>query len=237
MDRRFIIAVRAVLTALAFVFVAGCQNNDSANGPHDDQPDSLSVADIDGHTYSTVKIGEQWWMAENLKVTRFRNGNDIQLVTSNVVWESLSTAGYSNYNNDISRVGTYGRLYNWQAVNDPRGLAPEGWHIPSDSEWQALTEYLGGDDIAGGKMKETGTLHWLNPNAGATNESGFSARPGGCRDWTGHCTNISLLAYFWSVTAADSGEASYLSLDYYTQAAVIDSYDKGAGFSIRCVRD
>ena len=151
------------------------------------------VTDYDGNTYKTVKIGKQIWMAENLNVSHYRNGDIIPEVKNPDEWSKLTTGAWCYYENDSENGKTYGKLYNWFAVNDPRGLAPEGWHIPTDAEWTHLTEYLGGKEIektyqgiyyweiadVGGKLKAT-TL-WKSPNEGATNSSGFTAFPGGYR--------------------------------------------------------
>lgn len=144
-----------------------------------------TVTDIDGNIYQTIKIGTQWWMAENLKVTHYRNGDSIPNVTDETAWSNLTTGAYGNYNNDDDISNTYANLYNWYAVNDSRNIAPIGWHIPTDAEWQTLVDYLGGESVAGSKMKETGTEHWRSPNVGTTNESGFSALPGDYRGISG----------------------------------------------------
>jgi uncharacterized protein (TIGR02145 family) len=191
-----------------------------------------TVTDIDGNIYQTVKIGNQWWMAENLKVTHYRNGEAIPNVTDDVSWNSITTGAYCNYDNDVNYVATYGRLYNWFAVVDSRNMAPTGWHMPSDAEWQTLIDYLGGLSVAGGKMKETGTLHWNAPNTGATNESGFTALPGGYRSGS-----MGGDAYFWSSTQYDSG-AAFRRFLYFNNSAVERYFaGKGDGFSIRCVKD
>ena len=154
-----------------------------------------TVTDIDGNVYKTVKIGNQWWMAENIKVTRYSNGDQIQYVTSNSDWSSLASGAYSNYNNDPNQSTVYGRLYNWRAANDGRRLAPDGWHLPSKAEWQALVANLGGESVAGGKMKEFGTSHWNYPNS-ADNLSNFSALPSGARVENGNFFNRGINAYF-----------------------------------------
>jgi uncharacterized protein (TIGR02145 family) len=174
-------------------------------------------------------------MAENLKVTRYRNGDAIAGVTGENAWANLSSGAYCSYGNDLTSAGTYGYLYNWFAVTDPRGLAPEGWHIPSNAEWQTLIDYLGGDNVASGKLKET--VHWNSPNTGATNESGFSALPGGYRNDNGRFDSIGTNAHFWSSTEYDRGYAWYHALGYDTSGARrYDDY-KQHGFSVRCVRD
>ena len=192
-----------------------------------------TVIDIDGNTYQTVKIGNQWWMAENLKVTHYRNGDAI---------------AYYNYNNDVSNVATYGRLYNWQSVKDSRNIAPTGWHVPSDAEWIQLEMYLGmsqteANDYSwrgtdeGGKLKEVGTTHWNSPNNGATNESHFSALPGGYRGIFGQYYNIGNYACFWTSTEFDSDYAWPREL-YYEYSGVSRSVSlKQMGYSLRCVKD
>lgn len=199
--------------------------------------DSSSLTDIDGNVYKTIKIGDQWWMAENLKVTHYSNGDPIPLVTSSNEWGSLSTGAYCSYNNDEGNVATYGRYYNWYATVDSRNIAPEGWHVPTDVEWQTLAEYLGGSAIAGGKMKETGTAHWYSPNTGATNESGFSALPGGYRGIYGGSTNMGYYADFWSSTQNNSSQAWGRYMRYNYSGLGRYSGNKPDGISIRCVRD
>ncbi|MCX6159142.1 MAG: fibrobacter succinogenes major paralogous domain-containing protein [Ignavibacteriae bacterium] len=158
---------------------------------------SISQAtDIDGNVYKTVKIGNQEWMAENLNVGHYRNGDVIPQVQDDNEWENLRTGAWCYYENEKSNGKTYGKLYNWYAVNDPRGLAPEGWHIPSDVEWNIIIDYLGGGDVAGGKMKAK--TKWESPNTGATNESGFTGLPGGLRGYDGIFYYIGKTADFWS---------------------------------------
>ena len=206
------------------------------------------VVDYDGNTYFTVKIGDRCWMAQNLKVTHYRNGDPIPHVTDNSTWQGLTTGAYCNYDNDEGNVATYGRLYNWYAVDDSRNIAPEGWHVPTDDDWKQLEMYLGmsqaeadaegwrGTD-EGGKLKEAGTTLWYAPNTGATNESGFTALPGGYRYGNGLFYDMGYLAYFWSSTESSSLGAWYRNL-YYYGSQVSRNYDyKQDGFSIRCVRD
>ena len=196
-----------------------------------------TLTDIDGNVYQTVAIGTQVWMAENLKVTHYPNGDDIPNVTDNATWEALNTGAYCEYNNDTNNVATYGRLYSGYAVGDSRNIAPTGWHIPSDAEWQTLVDYLGGISVAGGKMKEAGTMHWYSPNIGATNESGFSGLPCGYRSYDGPYSRIGYSAYFWSSTELSSSEAWYRYLDYNGSGVYRGSSGKRFGYSVRCVRD
>ncbi len=207
------------------------------------------VTDIDGNIYKTVKIGNQWWMAENLKVTHYQNGDSIPHVTDDIQWRNLTTGAYCNYNNDTTNVAIYGRLYNWDAVNDNRNIAPTGWHVPSDNEWKQLEMQLGmsqsqanatgfrGTD-EGGKMKEGGTAHWYSPNTGATNSSGFSALPGGYRSNSGLFYGMGYSAYFLSSTiSSDQFWYRYLYYDVSCIARLRFYFDHVFGHSVRCVRD
>lgn len=207
-----------------------------------------TVTDYDGNTYFTVEIGSQCWMAQNLKITHYRNGDPIPNVTDAGTWYWLSTGAYCDYNNDPGNVETYGRLYNWNAVDDSRSIAPEGWHVPTDSEWKQLEMYLGmsqaeadatgqrGTD-EGGKLKEMGTMHWNSPNTGATNESGFTALPGGYRSNGGNFGNVGVTAYFWCSTELGSVSAWARLLGYSYSKVYRQHYNKQDGFSVRCVRD
>jgi uncharacterized protein (TIGR02145 family) len=206
-------------------------------GPEPDCGPIGTVTDIDGNIYLTIKIGDQWWMMENLKVTHYRNGDPIPNVTDYGGWEALSTGAYCNYDNDEGHVAVYGRLYNWYAVDDSRNIAPEGWHVPSDAEWQTLVDYLGGNLVAGGKMKEAGISHWYTPNEGATNESGFTALPGGYRWFDGSFGYMGNEAYFWSFTEANSLTAWCRGLFYFSSGVGRYSDGKRLGHSVRCVRD
>jgi len=194
--------------------------------------------DIDGNVYETIQIGEQLWMAENLKVTHYNNGEEIPNITNNGVWGYLSTGAYGDYDNNPTNSETYGRLYNWYAVDDSRGLCMDGWHVPSDDEYNILTDYLGGESIAGGKMKEAGFEHWNNPNAGATNESGFTGLPAGYRDYyNGYYSGMGYNGYFWSSSEDFGFDAWYRVLDYSNSSVYRNLYYRHYGFSVRCLGD
>ncbi|MEW5924118.1 MAG: FISUMP domain-containing protein [Candidatus Zixiibacteriota bacterium] len=195
------------------------------------------VIDIDGNVYQTVTIGTQVWMAENLKVTHYRNGDVIPNVPDDEDWSGLVSGAQCSYDNNEELVTVYGRLYNWYAINDSRNIAPEGWHMPSDTEWQALIDYLGGDDIAGGKIKTAGTDYWSYPNTGATNESGFSALPGGYREILGAFSALGLYAAFWSGTEASGNYSWYRALSFATAHIGRGSKNKKEGISVRCIKD
>ena len=194
--------------------------------------------DIDGNVYKTVHIGDQIWMAENLKVTRYRNGDAIPYLVENESWISTSTGAYCVYGNMPSIADTYGNMYNWYAVDESRNIAPIGWHIPTVEEWQVLFDYLGGDSVAGGKMKETGTIHWFSPNTGATNESGFTGLPGGYRNAQGNGTFYGKNAHghFWSSTESGNYGYKWVLISNYTYVDGGEAF-KRFGYSVRCVRD
>jgi uncharacterized protein (TIGR02145 family) len=188
----------------------------------------------------TVIIGEQEWMVGNLNVSKFRNGDSLREAKTRKAWEKAGDEGqpaWCYYENNPAHEDRYGKLYNWYAVNDPRGIAPNDWHVPSDAEWQILIDYLGGESIAGGKMKASGITHWKAPNIGATNNSGFSALPGGLRYIDGEFNDLGDDAYFWSSTNYGSDYAWYRIMGYYFSNIYRNYYDKRHGFSVRCIRD
>ena len=168
----------------------------------------------DGKTYKTVQIGKQIWMAENLS---YNPGN-----------------GSWAYENKSSNEAIYGRLYNWETA---KTVCPSGWHLPSDSEWTQLTDYLGGKDIAGGKLKETGKIHWLSPNTGATNETGFTALPGGFHLLDDTFDYIGFTGSWWSATESSTYNAWSLGIFYYFSYVYRIDLSKELGYSVRCVRD
>jgi uncharacterized protein (TIGR02145 family) len=211
-------------------------------------PDCGTVTDIDGNIYRTIKIGAQVWMAENLKVTHYRNGDPISYVPDAGTWFGLTGGAYCEYNDDLNNSTIYGKLYNWQAVADARDIAPAGWHIPTDAEWKVLEIYLGmsqtdADGInwrgtdEGGKLKESGGQHWEDPNLGATNESGFAALPGGFRLNAGNFADLHHSGIFWTDTEYDIATAwfRYVSTDYSQINRSANM--KGYGYSVRCVKD
>ena len=196
-----------------------------------------ACSDFDNNNYATVQIDTQIWMAENLKTTHYKNGTVIPNVTDNTAWGSLSTGARSYYNNDsLTYANTYGALYNWYAVNTGN-LCPTGWHVPSDAEWTTLTNYLGGESIAGGKLKEAGLAHWNSPNTDATNETGFTALPGGSRNNYGSCYNVGYFGDWWSSTEYGTKSAWYRYMYYYHSDVYRNGVYKTCGFSVRCVRD
>jgi len=217
------------------------------------QNNSGSVIDIDGNTYQTVTIGSQVWMKENLKVSKYRNGDPIPTNLSDTDWQSTTSGASAIYNNDSANNTTYGKLYNWYAVADPRGLCPAGWHVPTDHDWQLLTKYLDPaadttqccSNIAGGKMKSTGTIEagtglWNSPNQDANNSSGFTGLPGGDRLGNGSngiYVNIGTNGFWWSSTEYTSSFAFFSYLLYNFDFSYRYNDLKTYGFSVRCLRD
>jgi uncharacterized protein (TIGR02145 family) len=197
----------------------------------------VTEIDIDGNIYKTVTIGAQTWFAENLKVTRYRNGNQILKVTDNMEWSNQPYGAYCWYDNDSATYeDIFGKLYNWNAVNDSRGLCPTGWHVPSDAEWSSLTTFLGGEGVAGGKLKDTTTTFWQSPNLGATNESGFTSLPGGERMADGTFQRVNYFGYWWSSSMITT--VAYRRSAAYNDSKVGRNYTtKETGLSVRCLRD
>jgi uncharacterized protein (TIGR02145 family) len=204
-----------------------------------------TVTDIDGNVYKTVIIEGQEWMAENLKTTKYDNGDPIPLVTDNAQWSSLTAGAWSYYSNDANYNDRYGKLYNWHAADDSRNVCPAGWHVPSDEEWTALTDYLGGESVAGGKMKTRGTIQagtgvWQQPNTAADNSSGFSGIPGGYRFGSGGFSFIGEMGFWWSTTIPEIRPERGVWGRYLTYESGTAFRGHGpvlSGFSVRCVRD
>jgi uncharacterized protein (TIGR02145 family) len=208
------------------------------------------MIDIDGNEYKTIKIGNQWWMAENLKVAHYRDGSEISRVEDKNEWSNLTSGAYCDYANDSNNAVAYGHLYNWYAVNHSSKLAPAGWHIPSNDEWLHLERVLGlierREDQRtgpvsneGGMLKEAGFEHWLIPNEGANNLSGFTALPGGYRDdYLGDYMGVGSVGHFWSSSASSSDEAYSQELNWYSgNVPIYLDYNMQSGCSVRCVRD
>jgi len=202
------------------------------------------LTDVDGNYYHTVTIGNQVWMAENLKTTKYNNGTPIPLISDNTQWPRLSTPAYCWYNNDKSGFkAMYGALYNWNALETDY-LCPTGWHVPNDAEWTALTTFVGGMSIAGGKLKETGTTHWIWDNSYATDENGFTALPGGFRLME-KFASIGSLGMWWSSSEYSPGGLPYrpeesgrhLEMNNSYNYALLGNILKINGLSVRCIKD
>jgi uncharacterized protein (TIGR02145 family) len=194
-----------------------------------------TVTDIDGNDYKTVTIGTQTWMAENLRVTKYNDGTSIPNVTDSIAWEALTTGAYCNQQNDDGNSQIFGRLYNWYAVSTGK-LCPAGWHIPDLDEWNVLVDYLGGQSIAGGKLKETGFNHWSSLNTNATNESGFTALPGGYR-YLSEFNFEGGTGVWWSTNERLTVYADVCLVTSHTRIAFYEFWDKESGISVRCLKD
>ncbi|MDA3817060.1 MAG: fibrobacter succinogenes major paralogous domain-containing protein [Prolixibacteraceae bacterium] len=225
-----------LIISVFLAFTSSCKKDDVTSPDNSTNEETTievtfgSMTDQEGNTYKTVTIGTQTWMAENLRTTKYNDGTAIPNITNGNKWDNLTTGAYCAYS-----TVHYGKLYNWYAVNTGK-LTPEGWHIPTKNEWTQLIDYLGGDTIAGGKLKETGTAHWYSPNTGATNEIGFTALPGGL------FSSLDLYGYgeqgmWWSTTEDDYLGAYTLNMNYYGSNASIGHAVKELGISVRCICD
>jgi uncharacterized protein (TIGR02145 family) len=208
---------------------------------------SGTVTDIDGNIYHTVVIGGQLWMVENLKTTKYNDGTAIQELTDNTEWKSDSAGAFCWYNNDLATNGsTYGALYNWQVINTGK-LCPTGWHVPTNSEWAQLIDYLGGDSIACDMLKDNSGMYWTYSakDTFSSNETGFTALPGGYRDLKGTFSKINNIGIWWASTSFDvytsaTSKLSYaylFSLNKDSVNVTIGANRLNMGFSVRCVRD
>ena len=201
-----------------------------------------NITDIDGNSYKTVYIGTQQWMGENLKTSKYSDGTTIPNVIDVIQWSNPTTGAWAYYNNDAANNTKYGKLYNWYAVSPGnKNVCPTGWHVPTDTEWAVLTDYLGGLSVAGGKMKEVGTTSWVSPNTESTNTSLFAGLPGGKRNLNANYElnfiDIGREGYWWSGADYDTGYAWYRHLGYDGGNAGRSGTNKGNGLSVRCLRD
>lgn len=195
------------------------------------------VTAVDGTTYGSVIINNQEWSTQNLNVTRYRNGDLIPQVQNPTEWANITTGAWCFYAYSTANGTVYGKLYNWFAVNDPRGLAPTGWHVPNNNEWISLQDFLGGSQEAGGFMKKTGTSEWQSPNTGATNASGFTGLPGGYCLANGSFSSIGTIGYWWVASEYNSANAWCTGLYSNTKTITRAPIDKNQGFAVRIVKD
>ncbi len=221
--------IPTLMMGLILVLTYGCQKEE-------EPPDKIT--DKDGNVYTSVTIGTQVWLVENLKTTKYNDGTSIPNVTDGTAWDNPTGGAYCWYQNDISNKNLYGGLYNASTVTSGK-LCPLGWHVPTHSEWQTLVGFAGGNMNAGGKLKETGTTHWNTPNTGATDEFGFKALPGGWRSVGASFINLGNQGIWWTSTPGLQGyglnawdiETSKTSIDYET------GYEPRFGMSVRCIKD
>ena len=224
-----------ILTAV-LIFAVSCKKEiietrqDRLNGVSD-MEDMVGI-----NAFQGVQIGTQIWMKKNLNVRLYRNGEEIPLVYNSTKWCNKKLGAMCYYDNNYNNTGTYGKLYNWYAVNDPRGLAPKGWHIPSVDEWKTLIDFLGGSDFAGGYLKDT--IIWADPNSGATNSVSFAALPGGKRVFpNGRFDQNNFKGYWWTSTGDAFGDAALVRMEFDSKDADIINLNKLSGLSVRCIKD
>ncbi len=227
------------LTNGNFVIIPGLSAANTKTNPTSGYGQNIS--DVEGNSYKTVYIGTQQWMAENLKTSKYNDGTTIPNVTDNTQWSNLTTGAWVYYDNNEPDNNRFGKLYNWYAVssttNGNKNVCPLGWHVPLDTEWTVLTDYLGGASVAGGKMKEVGTINWNSPNADATNVSLYSALPGGIRSLDNSFYNVGNTGYWWSSSESNTNDAWFRYLGLYSGDTGINSTIKKHGLSIRCLKD
>ncbi|MEP0986615.1 fibrobacter succinogenes major paralogous domain-containing protein [Ekhidna sp.] len=197
------------------------------------------VADIDGNAYRTITIGDQTWMAQNLRTTKYRNGDEITNITSNSQWSQLTSESYSSYNNtdDLNYIATYGLLYNWHAVADNRNIAPLGWHVATQGDWDELINTIGGVSVVGERLKESGNAHWVSGSQ-SSNSSGFTALPTGRRQYgDGTFINSGFNGFWWSNTANGIDYSFYYQLNFDSNPIVAANFLRASGYAVRCVKD
>lgn len=217
-----------LLPGILFCLLSGCEKGEGTTNP---------VTDIDGNNYQTVAIGNQVWMAENLRTTRLNDGSDIKLISKNQEWNSASYPAFSWYNNDSSLFKVpYGALYNAYVAENEK-ICPAGWHVPTINEWRLLAKSLGDSLVAGGKLKSEGITQWHSPNSGADNSSLFSALPSGMRYFEGTFSSLSYFTAYWSSSKPDTVSMNYMCLSYLDSNTTFGVKSKKYGFSIRCIRN
>ena len=238
--------VRVLFIGIIIVLCQNCKKEDKPS-PGSGNLQTNTVTDIDGNVYQTVTIAGKVWMKENLKTTHYRNGDPITFISSQNLWLANSEGAYCIYNNDTTYANTYGKLYNWIAVNDSRNIAPAGWHVATDAEWHSLalafdssSQLVNGSEsvIAGSHLKEAGLTHWSSPNTGADNSSNFTGLGGGSRATSGIFEQMGVAGYWWAATEYDTNGAWYRGL--YTVGTSIGRYPghkRLLGLSVRCVKD
>ncbi|HLO60700.1 MAG TPA: fibrobacter succinogenes major paralogous domain-containing protein [Bacteroidales bacterium] len=208
------------------VFLITCKKEDDSN----------VIIDGDGNVYSSVKIGNQEWLTENLKTTRYNDGTPIPVLKQNEDWYNVNGPACCWYNNDSVGNEVYGLLYNLYAVSSPK-LCPKGWHIPTENEWKELFTYLGGEKIASNKLKEPGNAHWLSVSSDVTNETGFTALPGGYRGYEGNFGSLRFFGYWWAAPFGTSDHSSTVCMSYDCGEIYWGAHIGEIGLSVRCVKN
>ena len=197
-----------------------------------------TVTDVDGNTYNAISIGNQIWLTENLKVTKYNDQVPISLVLDDASWSTQTEPAYCYYQGDIANANGYGNLYNWHVVNNAKNVCPSGYYVPSIADWEELITFVGGNAVAGGKLKEMGLEHWLDPNTGADNSSSFTLLPSGWRaNNNGFYENLSYMAFVWSSTSVDAQSSSIILVGYDSPACYTSDSHILTGLPIRCLKD
>ena len=220
-------SVQILLTILGSQIFLSCEKNNTG----------LPV-DGDGNVYDTIVVGTQVWLAENLKTTKYYNGISIQKVIDDNEWASKASDAYCWYDNHPDFKTTYGALYNWYTVNK-KNLCPLGYHVPTIDDWTILIDYLGGTEVAGGKLKEAGLAYWQSPNQGATDETGFTAKAGGQRYPAGNFADIGRSSVWWTSSQSNNNDNDALKITIYYTSSTINkgNYNNRLGASVRCIKD
>lgn len=237
--------VHSFVIVVVFVILAiSCKKDNDTNNP---TPDG-TVTDIEGNVYHTVIIGTQTWMVENLKTTKYRNGDAIPNITNGSAWSNLTTGAQCNYNNDSAIGNKYGKLYNWYALNDSRNIAPNGWHVASDAEWTTLENYVAANLGTSGSVAKAlaSKTDWASSTNGSAigndltknNTSGFTALPGGVRDYDGEFYRVSVDGFWWSPNESNVGD-DWGRVMFSSTSTVYKNRDgiRECGFSVRCIKD
>ena len=228
--------MKNILPCLVFLLgIQACQKDEPVT-PEIVAPKGPTVTDIDGNVYHVIRIGNQTWMQENLKVTHYRNGDPIPNITEHADWINQTEGAYCNYHNSNMFASTYGRLYNFHAVKDERKLAPEGWRIPTNEDWMEL-EFQYGGVLTAGPLKETGTTHWASPNIAATNESGFTAVPGGSRGDEKDFNQDGIRGYWWNTSESFAHFAWFRTMSNDESMLNPGFTTKTTGMSVRCIKE
>jgi uncharacterized protein (TIGR02145 family) len=231
--------VISILSAVLIIAILATSCGGDGSNNRTSSIESASSKSINDANFSMVTIGKQVWMTQNLNVDKFRNGDPIPEAKTEEEWRiagKTEKPAWCYYDNDPTNGEKYGKLYNWYAVNDPRGLAPKGWHIPSHEEWKIMSDYLGGERVAGKKMKSSnGWELFHEQNGNGTNESGFTGFPGGSR--SGRFNKIGKNGNWWSCSEYDAGGAWTRNLDYDDGSIDIGRGVKERGMSVRCIKD
>jgi uncharacterized protein (TIGR02145 family) len=216
-----------IAAGMMLLSVGGCQKEDYPTG---------SVKDADRNRYQTVTIGTQEWMAENLRTSKYNDGSPIPKIIANSEWSAALTGAYCIYGNAEIIAETHGLLYNWFTVYTGK-LCPDGWHVPDENEWETLLEYVGGNQFAAAKLKEAGATNWIMTKAETTNETRFTARPGGGRLPEGTYWDLGTLGYWWSSSAASNQQVFVYSMEGSDNSVSKGTSAKKSGLSVRCIRD